>query len=205
MPLDRDEELVATTEDGSTQDSDESVRPKSANSRGFATIKTEKEADTPTAATLRFDELKIVEVEYQEVPDLLPHGIWCHGERVREFTVAPYSAEVDMNIGKLYNAQRPDLKTIVTQALPQQLESIGGMSPTDFAAECSVTVSQLLEQMVLADAITMVLGCKAALTGWEMAIEDTCPNCRTRHKDDPKTGTPIMTSAVLKLGRSTTT
>lgn len=201
MPLDRDSELkTELPEDDSTQDSGESKRPKPGNSRGFGAEKTEEAEEKSSIATIRFEDLKIVETEYQEVPDRLPHGIWCHGERVVDFEIAPYSAEVDLAIGKLYNGQRPDLKTIVTQALPQQLKSIGGMSPAKFAAECSVTVNQLFEQMVLADAITMALAAKTHLTGWEIAIEDTCPNCRTRHKDDPKTGTPYHDIGCVKTG-----
>lgn len=200
MSLEPDSLLETQSESAdSTQESNEAVRPKGAKSKGFA-APSEKEVEKTAGATLRFEDLKITELEYQEVPDELPHGIWCHGERVVDFEIAPYSAEVDMAIGKLYNGQRPDLKTIVTQGLPQQLKSIGGVSVAKFAAECGVTIDRLFEQMVLADAITMVLAAKTALTGWEIAIEDTCPNCRTKHKDDPKNGTPYHDIGCVKTG-----
>lgn len=163
------------------------------------------EAEASVAAeqeiySIALEDLEVDEFEYQDRPDVLPHGFFVEGQRLTSIQMLGYDGETDLRIASLYNGNRIDIKNVLVQSLPLIVDTIGGMTLGEIAKASSITVAQLIEQMPLADAIALLVSGRVENVGYDIAITDKCDNCKTLNKDEPKKGRPYHDIGVLKMG-----
>lgn len=165
---------------------------------GFEPVEASEEATE--IYSIPVEELAIEEFEYQDRPDVLPHGFFVEGTRLTDIQMKGYDGEVDLRIASLYNGQRLDIKNVLVQALPWLVDKIGGMTLSEIAKASSISVAQLIEQMPLADALAMLVSGRVENVGYDIAINDKCDNCRTLNKDEPEKGRAYHDMGTLKMG-----
>jgi hypothetical protein len=176
------------------------TRPGRKSSQGFAKKEDEEAEEVFIPTPILLDDLNIEEREYRDYPNILPHGFFLNGQRLRNFKVNEFSAELDSRLGKLYSGQRVAVQQVLSMSFPHVIAEVEGMTLNELAAESGCTVAQLIEQMPLADALTMVLGVREALVGEELAIADRCPNCKTHALDNPEEGREYHNISDIKAG-----
>lgn len=158
------------------------------------------EPEETITATLTLDKFKIKKVQLQDFPNTLPLGFFVADRRIVNFTLNPFDPEQDLLLAKLYSNQKADLKQILSQFLPQAINTIGEYTVPELARECSCSPQKLIERMPLADALTVVLNQRMANVGEEIAINEQCPNCNTRNNDDPEEGRPYHNLGEVEIG-----
>jgi hypothetical protein len=158
------------------------------------------ESSDPEIYSIPLEDLQVEEFEYQDRPDVLPHGFFVEGQRLTDVEMLGYDGETDLRIASLYNGNRVDIKNVLVQSLPSIVSKVGGMSLAEIAKASSISVSQLIEQMPLADAIAMLVSGRVKNVGYDISINDKCGNCQTLNKDEPKKGRPYHDIGSLKMG-----
>lgn len=194
-------EVLVPTESAAEESIGAKRRPRSLGRNdklGFEPI--EANADPTEIYSVPIEDLEIEEFEYQDRPDVLPHGFFVEGTRLTDIQMKGYDGEVDLRIASLYNGQRLDIKNVLVQALPWLVDRIGGMTLSEIAKASSISVTQLIEQMPLADALAMLVSGRVENVGYDIAITDKCDNCRTLNKDEPVKGRPYHDMGNLKMG-----
>lgn len=192
----------AAVEVVAVEPSAEKRRPRNS-SRSDKGFEAETSAETDADAeiySIALEDLEVDEFEYQDRPDLLPHGFFVNGQRLTNIRMLGYNGETDLRIASLYNGNRIDIKNVLVQSLPQIVDTIGGMTLQEIAKASSISVAQLIEQMPLADAIALLVSGRVENVGYDIAITDKCDNCRTLNKDEPTKGRPYHDIGSLKMG-----
>lgn len=175
-------------------------RPRNNASKGFGAETKAEPTETQEIYSIGIADLEIEEFEYQDRPDVLPHGFFAEGTRLVDVEMNGYDGEVDLRIASLYNGQRLDIKNVLVQSLPLLVDNIGGATLSEIAKAGSISVAQLIEQMPLADALAMLVAGRVKNVGYEIAINDKCDRCSTTNKDEPAKGRPYHDIGALKMG-----
>jgi hypothetical protein len=179
---------------------EEKRRPRN-NSRSDKGFEAEAPAEPESEIySIPLEDLEVDEFEYQDRPDILPHGFFVEGQRLTDIRMLGYNGETDLRIASLYNGNRIDIKNVLVQSLPLIVDTIGGMTLSEIAKASSISVATLIEQMPLADAIALLVSGRVENVGYDIAIADKCDNCKTLNKDEPKKGRPYHDIGALKMG-----
>jgi hypothetical protein len=178
----------------------EQKRPRRSNPRPGFGKEEEPALETKAVTTIRIEDLDLEEVAYEDMPQILPHGFFVDGERLVEIEMNGFDPKLDELLGGMYSGQKIDIKQILIAALPLMVKTVAGRTLAEIARACSITVAQLIEQMPLGDALAFILAAREAIVGQEIAIDDQCPNCRTRAMDNPAKGRFYHNTGTVRVG-----
>ena len=164
---------------------------------GFST---EEQVSTTDITTLDYNSFNIKQVELQNYRNTLPHGLFVNGQRLQKFTLKDYDPEQDLKLATLYSNQKSDIKQVFGNFLPTIIETIGGRTLKEIAPEINSTPQQIIERLSLGDALTIILNARLQNVGELIEMEDQCPNCRTKNKDEPSQGRPYHSISEVMIG-----
>lgn len=147
----------------------------------------EQESADPVhaAITLLPEELKLQELELQDLSRRLPVGFFLNGERLQDFDLQPYTTKHDLLLSQRTNE---DLHIKIGRFLPTIIRTIGGYPIDDLAKELSVKPEVMFQRAYLADALMMILNVRLETVGADVAITDQCRRCGTKVQDDESAG-----------------
>jgi hypothetical protein len=183
-----------------TEVESEPVRPRRSNPRGGFGKEEEVEAEVKASTAIRIEDLQIEDVAYEDIPATLPHGFFVEGERLQAIKMNGFNPDLDEKLGMLYSGQKIEIQKIIGAAFPDMIRSIGGHTLAEIAKASSITVAQLIDQMPLGDALACILAGRERIVGEEIAIDDQCPNCRTRAMDNPEEGRFYHNTGSVRVG-----
>lgn len=171
---------------------------KRTDTAGFGTVEDEVVATTIDAIPL--DALQVDTVEFAEMEQKLPIGVWFEGERLQEFTLHPIKTKFDLVLGRLINAHKTKVVTILAQFLPQVVETIGGYPVADLASKMSLSPQRFFEGMAFGDVLMLLLHIrKAAQNSTLVAMAADCPACNYKNQDNPTKNIPFHDLAGLDI------
>ena len=139
---------------------------------------------------IKYEELALEKVEAVDLGNMLPVGVFLDGERLQAFVLSPYKTKHDRILGQLLSAPKVKISQVLGQFLPQVVETIGGFTLKEIAGKLSLSTSKLVENMPLADALTLVLAIRLGAQGPDIAMSAQCPACGAQNDDDPAKGRP---------------
>jgi hypothetical protein len=186
-----------------TEAEPEPARPRRSNPRGGFGKEEEVAVEVKASTAVRIEDIELEDVAYEDIPAMLPHGFFVEGERLQEVKMHGFDPAVDEMLGALYSGQRAEIQKIMGAAFPKQIATIGGHTLDEIAKASSITVAQLIDQMPLGDALTCVIAGRERIVGEEIAIDDQCPECKTRAMDNPANGRFYHNTGTVRVGNLT--
>lgn len=183
------------------------------NSGGFgASAIAPADDSTSTLSAIPLADLKIEEIELHDLGNTLPVGIICGDECLKDFTLNPYSADYEIALGRLVEANTDregnlkDPVKVIKEFLPLVINTIGGQPLKDLARNLSTSTSRLIEGMYWGDVTTLFLALRLQAQGFEIAMAAKCPKCGTLAEDNPKKGRSYhdLSSVTIKVIRDLT-
>lgn len=148
------------------------------------------------------NDLKVDEIEFQDLGNILPHGIFIEGERLNEYTLHPYKTKYDRILSNIMKASKRKFSAMLGEFLPNMVASIGGYELRDVANKLGCdSSSRIFQNMVFGDAMSLLYRIRVSSQGnHHVAISTQCPNCGTINTDDPRKGRPYHDMGTVPVG-----
>ncbi len=118
----------------------------------------------------------------------LPIGFFCDGRRFDSFNLSPYTSEHDLAIIRLKQRCDGDLHQLCSQLFPLIVTDFNGITLRDLANKLDLTIEELIAELPVADALTIIANIRYLEIGEDMYFQGTCPYCGTNNDDNPKKG-----------------
>lgn len=175
------------------------------NSGGFEASAIAPEDNSSTLHAIPLADLKIEEIELHDLGNILPVGIICGDECLKDFTLNPYNADYELMLGRLVesNTDREgnlkDPVKVIKEFLPYVINTIGGQLLKDLAKAMSTSAPRLIEGMYWGDVTTLFLALRLQAQGFEIAMAAKCPKCGTLAEDNPQKGRSYHDLSSVKI------
>ncbi|NJR24969.1 MAG: hypothetical protein HC786_23810 [Richelia sp. CSU_2_1] len=123
------------------------------------------------------------DVPFSELGENLPTGLFFEGQRLRSYTLHPYTGEMEVSLERLFQTRKQGADKVYStlrQFLPRAIKDIGGLPLERFDSDPRRTI----DRMDLGDIFSIVLGIRYAYQGkGDIAITGQCPRCDTVNED----------------------
>lgn len=105
-----------------------------------------------------------------------------------KFSLLPYTSEHDLAIIRARRQPNVGIYRLALTIFPLIVADFGGYSLAQCAEQQGLNVSELIAEMPVADALTIVANIRAFEIGEDMYFQGTCPYCGTNNDDSPQRG-----------------
>lgn len=174
--------------------------------KGFEEQESSQALNNDEAVSL-IDDIEYKKVDLANLRNRLPVGIFRKGHAIRSFTLHDYTPRFDRELGGALKNSRNKLIPVLANFLPKVIKSFGDYEPKELAKEFNTSVSKLINNMTLADVLTILLATRLKMVGVDddeevscpIAMGAVCPNCQTRNVDDPDKGRPYHELASVEI------
>lgn len=100
----------------------------------------------------------------------------------------PYTSEHDLAIIRARRQSSTGIYQLCLQLFPLIIADFNGYSLAQCAAKLDLNIQELIAEMPVADALTIVANIRAFEIGEDMYFQGTCPYCGANNDDSPKRG-----------------
>ncbi len=151
---------------------------------------------------IRLEDLRIDQVDFIDLGNTLPHGIFVEGERLTEYTLHPYKTKYDRVLSNIMKASKRKFSSMLGEFLPNMVASIGSYELRDVSNKLGCdSPSRIFQNMTFGDAMSLLYRIRANSQGnYHVSISTQCPNCGTTNTDDPEKGRPYHDMGSVPVG-----
>lgn len=118
----------------------------------------------------------------------LPIGFFFGNSRLDRFSLLPYTSEHDLAIIRARRQPNVGIYQLCLQLFPLMIADLNGYSLAQCATRLDLNVNELISEMPVADALTIVANIRSFEVSEDMYFQGTCPYCGANNDDSPKKG-----------------
>jgi hypothetical protein len=135
-------------------------------------------------------------IEY--TPYTLPIGVLHEGQRLKSFTLTPYTGDREVELGKILTKFKNRAVEALPPFLAKMVGAIGGIGVAELSNSLGLGGAyKLFDRMALADVLTILLQIRIDNVGRDIYLSANCPNCSYLNVDSKDSPSDLSTTEVV--------